>query len=209
MHKTSEPELMVRLLERRRLTATRERTAFEESTVHCPIAVEARGVRSCRSCERFGRELEEGGQVWLECNVPVAVAFPRGVCGELMSAEVTCLDIELDAARAAEFLELAGLSSAPVLDDNAVLVGVVTRPELTRVRVEQSAWRSFADGALEVEDAMTTELVTLSQRSTVGDAARLMAARGLDRVPIVTDDGHLVGIICAMDLVRWLAGRIP
>lgn len=202
MPRSNEPELTVRLLERRRLTATSSDTAFEECTVHCPLAVESCAVSYCRKCDRFERELQAEGQVWLECRVPVAAAFPRGLCGELMSPEVTCLDSELDAQRAAEFLEMAGVTSAPVLDDNAVLVGVVSSTALARIRLETT-------DSFEVEDAMTTQVVTLSEHSTLGEAARLMAARGFDRVPIVTDDGHLVGVICAMDLVRWLASRIP
>lgn len=170
--------------------------------MHCPLCVDVRGVGACQHCERFERELVAEGQAWVECRVPLAVAFPRGLCGELMSAEVTCLDSELDADRAAELLEMAGVSSAPVLDDNEVLVGVVSRAALARLRQEYS-------DRLEVEDAMTTQVLTLTQRSTLGEAARVMARGGVDRVPIVTDDGHLVGVISAMDLVRWLAPRIP
>lgn len=195
MSRSIEPELTVRLLERRRSRA-------EECTVHCPLCFDARGVGACQRCDRFERELVAEGQAWIECRVPVAVAFPQGLCGELMSAEVTCLDSELDLQRAAELLEMAGISSAPVLDDNEVLVGVVSTAALARLRHEYS-------DALEVEDAMTTQVMTLTQRSTLGEAARVMARVGVDRVPIVTDDGHLVGVISAMDLVRWMAPRIP
>ncbi len=206
MSKANEPEFTVRLLERRRSRFTSDDTPTEAHTVHCPLSVAARDVRFCERCERFERELEDDGEAWIECRVPLEVAFPRGLCGELMSPEVTCLDCELDAERASAFLQMAGVTSAPVLDDNAVLVGVVSTSELARLRIET---RGSDHRPLEVEDAMTTQVVTLTQRSTLGDAARLMADRGIDRVPIVTDDGHLVGVICAMDLVRWMASRIP
>lgn len=206
MSEANQPELTVRLLELRR---SADDPTSEEGTVRCPLSVDARGVGFCQRCARFERELEDGGQVWIECHVPLDKAFPRGRCEELMSTEVTCLDSELDAEEAVAFLELAGVTSAPVLDDNSVLVGVVSTAALTRIRLEYSDLRGFDSGAVEVEDVMSTQVMTLTQRSTLGEAARLMATRNVDRVPIVTDDGHLVGVISAMDLVRWMASFIP
>lgn len=199
---TSEPECTVRLPERRTHTATCDDTFSGDATVHCPLSFDSRFVRACQRCSRFEREVISNGQAFVECRVPLEAADPQGMCGELMSPEVTCLDSELDAERAVEFLEFAGVTSAPVLDDNCVLVGIVSTTSLARIRLESGE-------RLEVEDAMSTQVMTLSQQATLGEAARLMASRGVDRVPIVTDDGHLVGVISAMDLVRWLAKRLP
>ena len=131
------------------------------------------------------------------------------LCGELMGPEVTCFDGELEVSKAVAIMEITGVSSAPVLDDNGVLVGMVSIAALARLHVKLSEFHGFGGDLTpdEVEDAMSTELVTLSQQASVADAARLMVARSLERVPIVTDDGRLVGVICAMDLVRWLARR--
>ena len=201
----------MRLPERRTLTATFERTHLEEATVHCPLSQTACEVRHCQSCPRFERELHVSGQDFLECSVPSAAAAPHDLCGELMSSVATCLDSEVEASRATELLEIAGVTSAPVLDDNDVLIGVVSTASLTRIRLESAQLHGFGygSGPIEVEDAMSTEVATLSQQATLGEAARLMASRKIDRVPIVTDDGHLVGVISAMDLVRWLARSLP
>lgn len=194
MSDSDEGETTVRLSERREPRSG-------ETTVECPMCFEPRAVTFCRNCPRFERELTNGEEYFLECRVPVAATDHQGLCAELMSPETTCLDSELDAATASEFLEIEGITSAPVLDDNFVLVGVVSSTSLARLRQE-------CGDCQEVEDAMTTEVVTLPQQATVGQAARLMASRGIDRVPIVTDDGHLVGVISAMDVVRWLAKRL-
>jgi CBS domain-containing protein len=34
-----------------------------------------------------------------------------------------------------------------------------------------------------------------------------MAAHGADRLPVVSDDGIVVGVLTAMDVVVWLAGH--
>lgn len=203
-------ERTVRLATRRRLTATNEETHPVESTVHCPVQQAAVAVSACRTCPRFVKESAAGAQDLVECLVPVAARPSGALAGELLSPEVTCLDCELEASRAVELMEVAGVTSAPVLDDNSVLVGVVSTSALARIR-SQAAREGFGpgDAPLEVEDAMSTEVVTLSQRASIGEAARVMAARNVDRIPIVTDDGHLVGVLSAMDLVKWLASWSP
>lgn len=204
-------ECTVRLVERRRRIATNEETHANECTVHCPLSQSARAVRWCQGCAHFQGEVSAAGLDFVECRVPPGAAVPQALCGELLSPEVTCLDSELDASRAVELLEIAGVTSAPVLDDNSVLIGVVSTTALARIRLESAELHGFDSGTapLEVEDAMSTEVATLSEQATLGEAARLMARRNLDRVPIVTDDGHLVGVISAMDVVRWLSSRIP
>ena len=118
------------------------------------------------------------------------------LCG-LVSEAAKCLDSELDASEGLTLLDSAGVTSAPVVDDNGVLVGVVFLTTLARLRGEE----------LEIEDAMVTNAVTIAQGATVAQVAGLMARHGLDRLPVVTLDGHLLGVISAMDVVRWLAER--
>lgn len=122
------------------------------------------------------------------------------LCGELISEEVNCLECDLEVTKGLAQLDAAGITSAPVVDDNGVLVGVVFLATLARMREVEE---------LEVEDAMITDLVTAAQGATVAEVARLMAKHGLERVPVVTSDGHLIGVISAMDVVRWLADRLP
>ncbi|MDP1830137.1 MAG: CBS domain-containing protein [Archangium sp.] len=121
------------------------------------------------------------------------------LCG-LVSDSPRCLDAELEASRGLSLLDAAGLSSAPVVDDNGVLVGVVFLSTLARLREVKE---------LEIEDAMVTDAVTVAQGASVAEVARLMSRHGLDRLPVTTPDGHLLGVISAMDVMRWLAERLP
>lgn len=121
-------------------------------------------------------------------------------CDALITETARCLECDLDATSGLAALEASGLRSAPVVDDNGVLVGVVCHAALARLR-------EFDE--LEVEDAMITDLVTVTQDATVAELAKLMAQHGLERVPVVTHDGHLVGVVSSMDVVRWLADRLP
>ena len=197
----ADEEHVEHLLERRRSIATNEGVHEGPPTVHCPLARVAVHVSHCEQCPRFVQET--AGEV--SCRLPPDVDVRNAMAGELIGSSVTCLDAELEATRAVELLAMAGVTSAPVLDDNEVLIGVVSAGALARSASESN----FFSDPVEVEDAMSTELVTLPQHATIGEVARVMAEHRLDRVPIVTEDGHLVGVLTAMDLVRWLSGWAP
>lgn len=114
-------------------------------------------------------------------------------CGELMTPLVTALDTELPVREALAVLEVAKVTTAPVVDDNMVLVGTVSSCELHA---------SAGEADVEVEDAMTPA-VAVSSRLSVPDIARVMDEHDLDRVPVVDADGRLVGLVAAIDVVRW------
>jgi CBS domain-containing protein len=52
---------------------------------------------------------------------------------------------------------------------------------------------------------MTPLALALPEGATVSRAAALMAYEGVHRIPIVSDDGVVVGILAAVDVLRWLA----
>jgi CBS domain-containing protein len=116
--------------------------------------------------------------------------------GVLISEDLTCLDSELLATRALALLDSSGVTSAPVVDDNSVLVGMVSASKLVRLKQHPE---------LEVDDALVTQVVTVPETATVREVAQVMSRHGLDRVPVVTEDGHLVGVVTALDVVRWFA----
>lgn len=111
---------------------------------------------------------------------------------------VLALDSELSAAEALALLEAIDATSAPVVDDNQVLVGIVSASQLALLRDDPES---------EVEDAMSAHVVSATEGACVAEVARLLASQGLDRLPIVTSQGRLLGVVTAMDIVRWFAGR--
>ncbi|EJC83217.1 putative signal-transduction protein containing cAMP-binding and CBS domains [Rhizobium leguminosarum bv. trifolii WSM2297] len=53
-----------------------------------------------------------------------------------------------------------------------------------------------------VKDVMTTTIVTVSPDNSVRQAAKLMADRQVSGIPVVDDDGRLIGLISEGDLIR-------
>lgn len=84
----------------------------------------------------------------------------------------------------------------PVVDtaDGETLIGVVTDRDLVL--------RGYADkhsGSSSVETVMSKEIVSVSESTTVDEAAERMAASQVRRLP-VTRDGKLIGIVSLGDL---------
>ena len=51
-------------------------------------------------------------------------------------------------------------------------------------------------------DIMTTEVITVKRETTLAELARLLYDNHINGVPVVDDEGSVIGIICESDLIR-------
>jgi CBS-domain-containing membrane protein len=103
------------------------------------------------------------------------------------------------------------VSAFPVIDDDRKVIGVVSEADmLTKEalidepglvggilhRRDQAKARGITAG-----DLMTTTVVAVRPEDTVEHAAKLMYDRGVKRLPVTDESGHLVGIISRADVL--------
>lgn len=86
------------------------------------------------------------------------------------------------------------MGAVPVVDDGK-LMGIVTDRDIV---VRSIAKGSSADA--EIREAMSTELFTVRPDDFVFEAIRLMGDKQVRRVPVVSENGELVGIIAMADV---------
>ena len=55
---------------------------------------------------------------------------------------------------------------------------------------------------LNASDIMTTEVITVKKNTSLQDLARILYEHHINGVPVVDDNGLLIGIICESDLIR-------
>jgi CBS domain-containing protein len=97
--------------------------------------------------------------------------------------------------RAIELMKQHGVGGLPVVDNANRMLAIVTEKDLLNV------FEGKARG-VKVVALMTKEVVTGTGETTIIEAAREMVGKSFRRLPLVSE-GRLVGIVTAMDIVRF------
>ncbi len=119
-----------------------------------------------------------------------------------------------DAARA---LSSRGISGLPVVGSSGHVLGVLSEADILAKEVDggakTSALQRFLEGpplddrfdAMTVDEAMTSPAITITPARPITEAASTMLAEGINRLPVVDEEGRLVGLVTRADLVRAFA----
>lgn len=116
-----------------------------------------------------------------------------------------------DAARAMVRNRVSGL---PVIGDGA-LIGIVTEADFLRQEANRDQPYRFSlldalfgEGPADppsvetVAEVMTEDVITIRPEATIGQAARVMVNKQVKRLPVIDEDGTLIGIISRADVVN-------
>jgi CBS-domain-containing membrane protein len=143
---------------------------------------------------------------------------------DLMSRDPITIPQQMSLQGAAHRLARAEVSGAPVVDEFGRCVGVLSTTDLVRYldRGEGAARRRACDcyqvyspwqmieveklPADEVKQYMTTDLVTASAQTRLGDLARSMLDAHIHRVIVLDAERRPVGVVTSTDLLGALAG---
>jgi CBS domain-containing protein len=98
-------------------------------------------------------------------------------------------------AHAIELMKQHGVGGLPVVDNMKRVVAIVTERDLL------SIFEGKARG-IKVAALMTEKVVTADSGTTIIEAERQMVEKSFRRLPLVSQ-GKLVGIVTAMDIVRF------
>jgi Predicted transcriptional regulator, contains C-terminal CBS domains len=131
---------------------------------------------------------------------------------------------------AAKILKENSVSGAPVLESKE-LVGIVSEADLLRLLIlpekgelwlpspfevievpirELLGWeetkKMLSDvGSTKVEEIMTKEVYTISSEASVEEASEHMIRHKINRLPVIDEDNHVVGIVTRGDIIEGLA----
>ena len=144
---------------------------------------------------------------------------------DIMTESIVSVNVKETVFDAAELLLGAGVSAAPVVNDQGNVLGIVSEADLIhRAEIataprrswlqrllggEATAARDFVSThARKVADVMTREVVTASDDATLVELVELIEKHRVKRIPIVRDD-KLVGIVSRANLLGALLSREP
>jgi CBS domain-containing protein len=116
---------------------------------------------------------------------------------DLMSSNPCSIDAEKPVAYAARMMRDEDVGLAPIVEGDR-LVGTVTDRDI--------AIRVVAEGkdpeSTKVKEIASTDLVTVDPQQNLDEALRLMAQHQVRRLPVVEEDGRLVGVVAQADVAR-------
>ena len=135
---------------------------------------------------------------------------------EVMTRDVVSVRASTGYKEIVETLANHSVSAVPVVDEAGRVLGVVSEADLLykteyadqphpsarlweRKRVRAARGKAAADTA---EALMTAPAVSIGPRAKVGAAARLMDVESVKRLPVVDEQGQLVGIVSRADVLR-------
>jgi len=144
-----------------------------------------------------------------------------------MSREPILARPEMPLNEAIKILADKRISGLPVVDENDLLVGVISETDLMwrETGVTPPAYIMVLDSVIYLEnpsryerelhkalgqtvaEAMSKDPVTIGPDKSVQEAAKLMHDRSIHRLPVVDNAGKVIGILTRGDIIRWMAAQ--
>lgn len=147
---------------------------------------------------------------------------------EIMDTSLISVTPQDDIKSVLEALREHDLPGVPVVDGDGGLVGIITESDLvisddendfhlphyvnimggivfleSMKHFEERARKAFAAQAV---DLMTADPVTVGPDDDASEAGRLISTHHHNRLPVVDDDGKLVGVVTRVDVLAALTG---
>ena len=116
---------------------------------------------------------------------------------DVMTSNPSAIEADQPVAEAARLMRDEDVGLAPIVEGDR-LVGMLTDRDI--------AVRVVAEGrdpqATPVREIASSDLVTIDPQQGLDEALRLMAQHQVRRLPVVEEDGRLVGVLAQADVAR-------
>lgn len=204
-------------------------------TVRCPAKSRAVAVDECLACAEGGGVAEgpRARSAYVSCGATAGEPARAATAGHapvhtVMTGDVLAVGSDVSLEVLSDLLLERGIGGAPVVDSDGRPVGMVSKTDLLGERLlagdteeamgpglhaSRGHYRVELGPGVHAEalpratvgDAMTHASVTIAETAPVAQAAALLTMRGIHRLPVVSEDGRVTGLVTSSDVVRWLA----
>lgn len=144
---------------------------------------------------------------------------------QIMSREVFSVDPDMGLGELAALFTEKRVSGFPVVDSSGALIGVVTETDLihqnerlhipTTVAIFDAVLMLGSSKKIEdelkkmaattVRQIMTSDPATIGPDSTLTEIATIMGEKNVHTLPVLGNDGKLLGVVGKLDLIRAMA----
>lgn len=113
---------------------------------------------------------------------------------DIMIKDVYVIKIGSKVALARLKMMRHGIGGLPVVDENGVVVGMITQRDTALAGADVSH--------LQVEDLMTEKLIKGHENTTLKEIVETMIKTGIQRIPIVDKKGRLLGLVTQTSVIK-------
>jgi len=139
---------------------------------------------------------------------------------EVMTHDVVTLSPNMSVLQAWTLMLKNKVKATPIIDSSGKVVGILTDEDLLEragihqrlsvaIRMDANEvnqeLKTLENSPLSVKDVMTQPVITALDTETLGVATSRMVKSGLKRLPVVNDEGKLVGVLSRLDILRQVA----
>ena len=121
-------------------------------------------------------------------------AISRKRCREIMTKNVRTATRDMALRDVAAIMRDGDMGAVPVVDEGK-FIGIVTDRDIVIRAIAEGK-----DTSAPISEVMTAKLFTVGPDDFVFEAIRLMGDKQVRRVPVINDNGELVGIIAMADV---------
>jgi CBS domain-containing protein len=115
----------------------------------------------------------------------------------LMTENPCSIDADKSVAYAAKMMRDEDVGLAPIVEGDKLIGALTDRDIAIRVVAEDKDPNQTT-----VREVASTNLVTIDPQQDLDEALRLMAKHQVRRLPVVEEDGKLVGVVAQADVAR-------
>jgi CBS domain-containing protein len=117
---------------------------------------------------------------------------------DVMTSNPCTIDAESTVAYAAKMMQEEDVGLTPIVEGDNKLIGMLTDRDLaTRV-----AAQGRDPDQVKVRDVASKQLVTIDPQQDLDEGLRMMAKHQVRRLPVIEEDGRLVGVVAQADIAR-------
>lgn len=114
-----------------------------------------------------------------------------------MTSNPCSIDVDKTVAYAAKMMKDEDVGLAPIVEGDKLVGTLTDRDIVTRVVAEGRDPQST-----NVREVASSDIVTVDPQQELSEALRLMAEHQVRRLPVVEEDGRLVGVLAQADVAE-------
>ncbi|MDX1372343.1 MAG: CBS domain-containing protein [Nitrososphaeraceae archaeon] len=116
---------------------------------------------------------------------------------DVMSVDIICAKKDAAIIEVATRIVLGGFNGVPIIDDDGVPIGIITTIDILRAINDGKDLNNTTIG-----DIMKNNPLVTKQNDEIEETIDIMDKNGISMIPVVEDDGRIVGICSRSDILK-------